>query len=307
VENAGQLLGITCTVVPFPCVWRNEHTVQTRIAERRKRKVYLWGSDRQENKMNASLHSLDRAFDELYNTLPEILGEAFIEEKGPKGSLPLLQQSQKKLTNELGIEISTLRQRCRNGLQCILQQLESMTEPEIIIAIPRLKDELCSTFDSLLSPPTFTQIVLRVVSGETWREALRLPRDTLDLLYTGARAVFEDGRFQEAINCFAFLSWFDARQYDFWMALGHSQFHCALHDNAISSYGVAAICLPEESWPHIYSATCYEALGDFEQASRCLQQGLGLEKNKAASDRGLAHTIERKIEQYRQGTVNPIS
>lgn len=257
--------------------------------------------------MNAPLHALDRAFEELYTALPDILGQAFTEGKGPEGSFPLLQQSQKKLAHELGIEISSLRQRCRNGLKLILQQLESMKEKEIVTSLPHVKKELAEKFDSVLASPSFTQIVLRVVSGETWREALRLPRETLDLLYKGAKTVFEDGRFQEAINCFAFLSWFDARQYDFWMALGHSQFHCALHDNAISSYGVAAICLPDESWPYIYSATCYEALGDFEQASRCLRQGLGLEKNKSASDRGLVLAIEKKIEQYQRGNGTPIA
>lgn len=257
--------------------------------------------------MDAPLHALDQAFEELYAALPEILGRAFTEGKQATGTFPLLQNGKKKLAHELGIEISTLRERCRTGLKLILQQLESLKDPEITASLPRLKDDLRKKFDSLLSSPSFTQIVLRVVSGETWREALRLPRDTIDVLYRGARAVFEDGRFQEAINCFAFLAWFDARQYDFWLALGHSQFHCALHDNAISSYGVAAHCLPEESWPHIYSATCYEALGDVDQALRCLRQGLGLEKNKSASDRGLVAAIERKMEQYRQGNVTPIS
>ena len=257
--------------------------------------------------MEAPLSALDQAFEELYTSLPEILGQAFVNEAGGGEAFPLLEQSQHRIVHELEKEISTLRQRCRIGLKLILEQLRSITNPEISSAIPQLELDLSTKFHGVISSPIFTQIVLRVVSGETWRESLRLPRDSLDLLYKGARAIFEDGRFQEAVDCFAFLAWFDSRQYDFWMALGHSQFHCANHAGAISSYGVASHCLPEESWPHIYSATCFEAIGDYEQASRYMKEGLGLEKNKSASDPGLILAVERKIELYRQGSVTPIS
>jgi tetratricopeptide (TPR) repeat protein len=257
--------------------------------------------------MEAPVRSLNQAFEELYNSLPEILGHAFVEEMESKGSFPLLRQGQQRLAHELGIEISTLRRRCRNGLKLILQQLHSIKDPEAIKDLPQLEHDLSTKLHGITSSPSFTQIVLRVVSGETWRESLRLPKNTIDLLYKGAKAIFEDGRFLEATDCFAFLSWFDARQYDFWMALGHSQFHCANHLGAISAYEVASHCLPEDSWPHIYSATCFEALGEFEQASRCLKVGLDLEKNKSASDRGFLLALERKIDQYRQGSVTPIS
>lgn len=257
--------------------------------------------------METPLHALDRAFEELYTSLPEILGHAFVEEMGAEGTFPLLQQSQQRVVHELGIEISTLRKRCQNGLKLILQELHSMDEPEVKNALPILEHDLSSKLHGIISSPSFTQIVLRVVSGETWRESLRLPKECIDLLYKGAKAIFENGRFQDATDCFAFLSWFDARQYDFWMALGHCQFHCANHEAAISSYGVASHCLPEESWPHIYSATCFEALGNFEQASRCLKDGLGLEKNKAPLDQELLQALERKMDQYRQGFVAPIS
>jgi tetratricopeptide (TPR) repeat protein len=259
------------------------------------------------SQMEAPLQSLDQAFEELYTSLPDILGQAFVEEMRAKESFPLLQQGQQRLAHELSIEISSLRQRCRNGLRLILQELHTMNDTKISSAVPHLEHNLSSKFHTIISSKDFTQIVLRIVSGETWRESLRLPRDTIDLLYTGAKAIFEDGRFQEATDCFAFLSWFDARQYDFWMALGHSQFHCAHHEGAISSYGVASHCLPEESWPHIYSATCFEALGDFEQASQCMKEGIGLERKKPSSDRELILALERKIDQYRQGSVTPIS
>jgi len=257
--------------------------------------------------MEAPIRSFDQAFEELFKSIPEILGHSFVDEMASQESFPLLQQSQQRLVHELGFEISALRQRCRNGLKLILQQLHAMKDPEIIAALPQLEDELSSKLRGIIFSPTFTQIILRVVSGETWRESLRLPKETIEFLYKGARAIFEEGRFEEAIDCFTFLSWFDSRQYDFWMALGHSQFHCANHEGAISAYGIASHCLPQNSWPHIYSATCFEAMGDYDQAARCMKEGFGLEKNKSASDQGLLFALEHKIDQYRQGSATPIS
>ena len=257
--------------------------------------------------MAGPLHALDQAFEELYNSLPELLGHAFVEEQSQEKSLPLLAQGEQRLTHELGVEIASLRHRCRNGLHEILKQLKSSKEPEILGAVPVLEGELSKRLYGLLSSPTFTQIILRVVSGESWREALRFPKDSLDVLYKGAKMVFEDGRFIEATDCFSFLSWFDARQYDFWMALGHSQFHTANHSAAISSYGIASYCFPSDSWPHIYSATCFEALGDFDQAVRSMTEGLDVERKKESPDRDLMVALEHKIEQYRQKVATPIS
>jgi tetratricopeptide (TPR) repeat protein len=257
--------------------------------------------------MNGPLSAFERAFDELQAALPELLSTAAVEEHTSQQSKSLHKQNQQKLTHEIYAELETLRRRCRNGLSLILQQLHAKQEAEIFSALPRLEQELEQRLYHVLSSPSFTQIILRVVSGETWKEALRLSDEAMKLLYEGAKEVFEEGRFEDATDCFCFLSWFDARQYDFWMALGHSQFHCANHGNAISSYGVASQCAPTESWPHIYAATCFEALEDFDQATQALTEGLEAERRKASPDKGLLFTLEHKLEQYRRGSVTPIS
>jgi tetratricopeptide (TPR) repeat protein len=254
------------------------------------------------------IQSFDLAFDEICSVLPGILSQAATEEQAANAPFsPLVGPHQSHVLHDIELEIATLRQRCRNGLSLILNELSTHKDPSKREQTPRLKEDLSKAFDSVHSSPTFTQIVLNVVSGQTWREALRLSRDTIDLLYVGAKVMFEDGRFTEAMDSFAFLAWFDARQYDFWMALGHTQFHTALYNGAISSYGIALQCLPEESWPEIYSAACFEALGDLEQAARCITTALTRERKKAGSDQGLIRALEEKLEKYRRRPVTPIS
>ena len=257
--------------------------------------------------MKAPLVALDRAFEELYASLPDLLSHTFLEEQEAQKSIPLQTQGRQRLTHELSLEISTLRQRCRNGLKLILEKLHSIHEPDVAPSVAFLEKELSTRLYKILSSPSFTQIVLKVVSGQSWREALQFPKDSLELLYKGAKSFFEEGCFTEATDCFSFLSWFDARQYDFWMALGHSQFHCANHSSAISSYGLASHCISDDSWPHTYSASCFEAIGEYDQAVECITQSLDIERHKELLDQGLILALEHKLALYRQGSVTPIS
>ena len=257
--------------------------------------------------MEGPLQSFDIAFNEICGALPGILGRSATEEQAVNAPLSPLKPNQSQIIHDVELELMTLRKRCRNGLFLILQELHSRQDSSTKERTRRLEDDLSKAFDSILSPAIFTQVVLKVVSGQTWREAFRLPRDTIDLLYSGAKTMFEDGRFTEAMDCFAFLAWFDARQYEFWMALGHTQFHTAQYNAAISSYGIALQCLPDESWPEIYSAACFEAIGDLEQAGRCITTALTREKMKAEPDQGLIKALEEKIDKYRQRSATPIS
>jgi tetratricopeptide (TPR) repeat protein len=257
--------------------------------------------------MEGPVQSFDLAFDEICSALPGILGHAATEEQAVNAPFSPLKPNQSQILHDVELEITTLRQRCRNGLALILQELRTRQDAATKERTHQLEEDLSKAFDSVHSSPIFTQVVLNVVSGQTWREAFRLPRDIIDLLYSGAKTMFEDGRFTEAMDCFAFLAWFDARQYDFWMALGHTQFHTAQYNAAISSYGIALQCLPDESWPDIYAAACFEAIGDLEQASRCITTALTREKMKAEPDQGLVRALEEKIDKYRQRSATPIS
>jgi tetratricopeptide (TPR) repeat protein len=257
--------------------------------------------------MEGPIQSFNLAFDEICSALPGILEKTATEEQAVNAPFSPVKPDPAHVLHDIELEIATLRQRCRKGLTLILQELHSRQDATTRERTRRLEVELTKAFDSVHSAPTFTQIILKVVSGETWREALRLPRDIIDLLYLGAKALFENGQYSEAMDSFAFLAWFDARQYEFWMALGHAQFHTAHYNAAISSYGIALQCLPEESWPDVYSAACFEALGDFEQASRCILAALNQEKKKAEPDHGLIMALDEKLNKYRQRSATPIS
>jgi len=238
--------------------------------------------------------ALEKAFEEIYSSLPELLCSD-IEKPSP------FPTNKKVVARELEEKIFSLRQKCQDGLQHILDQI-GHKEPEKAQEISQLLHE---KFDSILTHSMFTFVVLKVVSGQSWREAFSISTDLVDTLYESAKTIFEEGLFQEAASCFTFLSWFDSKEYSFWMALGHSHFHSAEHLLAIKAYVIASQTCPEEAWPHLYSALCFEALGNPEEAAISIQEGI--EKAKQHGDKKLILDLQQKLKSYKKEPVEPIS
>ncbi len=238
--------------------------------------------------------ALEKAFEEIHNALPELLCPSFEE----VSSFP---KNKKVVERELNDKLAELRQKCREGIRHILGQI-AQQDPKKAEA---LSQSIREKFNSILTPSVFTLIVLKVVAGQSWREAFGISTELLNTLYEQAKIIFEEGRFQEAVSCFIFLSWFDGKQYDFWMALGHSHFHNAEHLLAIKAYKVASKTCAEEAWPHLYSALCFEALGNQDEAKISVQEAL--EKAKQQGDETVIIDLQKKLEAYKQEPVEPIS
>lgn len=253
--------------------------------------------------METSVQAFEKALRELYDALPEILSNIVYEqEKSSKPPSPLNQQH---ISHELSHDMLTLKQNCSHGLKNILEQLAS--HPETAADGKEVDEVLKKHFQSVLTPATFSCVILRVVAGDSWLEALKIDPLILEILYRGARELFEAGNFEKATPSFTFLSWLDARQYDFWMALGHCHFHTDAYTAAVSSYGIASYCLPDESWPYIYSAACFESMGDIEQQNMYLTEGLDRARKKSPHDPGLVRTIEQKLETSKRGYSTPFA
>jgi len=244
--------------------------------------------------MNSAAPSLKQAFEEIHNSLPELLCS------GPEKPTPF-PKNKKAMIHERKEELLALRLRCQEGLQLII---ESMTATDQTQATA-LSQILHEKFASICNPSIFTLVVLGVVAGKSWREAFKIPKESCNALYEEAKKIFEEGKFQEAISCFIFLTWLDGKQYDFWIALGHSYYHSANHCLAVKAYEIASHTNPNEVWPHIYSALCFEALCNQEEAKESILKGL--EKAKQHGDEKLSLALQQKIEKYKQEPITPIS
>ena len=248
--------------------------------------------------------AFEKALSEIYESLPQFFSESFCKEK--KIEFPdLLPPNEEQITAEMKENILLFQKRCRTGFDLILAELKE--ENSSSVDVSSLEKGLAKAFQSLLSPKSFTRAILKVVSGTSWREALSLPQEDLSILYHAARNLFDRGSFAEAADAFTFLSWFDAGQIDFWMALGHSCFHVGSYKRAIAAYGVAAHSIPQDPWPHIHSAVCYEAIGDTDLAKDSLREGLVREESKEQPNKKLIESLETKILDLEQERPAPIA
>jgi hypothetical protein len=254
--------------------------------------------------MKAPIQTLGKAFDSLYEALPSLIAKSSLEDEKAQSS-PFYLQSLASKKEDVEKEINAYKQNCFDGLNAILTRL--IEYPALSGEVQTLKNELSSSLKKIESPQKFTLALLDVASGKSWREALKIEKKWLEILYQGAKSIYEDGHFDNAEKAFIFLTWFDSFYYDFWMALGNAELHSAQYQKASASYKVASILLPEESWPHIYSASCFEALGDQELALQALNQGLEKESNKISSDTSLLKILKEKIEELKMRPTTPIS
>jgi tetratricopeptide (TPR) repeat protein len=252
----------------------------------------------------SSADSFKKALEELYKELPQITSALLVKEKITEFP-SLIPPNEEKLRFELEEKLSSFQKRCHSGYSIIIRQLQDEKDPSFNLT--SVEDQLKTSFNSILTPATFTQAILKIVSGSSWREALRISKDIVDLLYKAAKNLFDAGNYQDAINAFSFLSWLDSSQYDFWMALGHACFHASSYEQAISAYGVASSIFPQDGLPHIYAASCYEAIEDSDQAQDCLKTSLILEGCKEHPDKNLIHSIEQKIKDYKEGLSGPFA
>lgn len=246
--------------------------------------------------------AFEKALKEIYDSIPQFLAQNIYQEKKELSPFP---PNQEKIESDLKKDMISFQQRCHKGFTIILSELKKQDLPSL--ELPAFEKKLNKSFRSLMSPQPFTQAILKVVSGTSWRETLSIPVSELEWLYRGAKTLFDTGKYVEASDAFTFLSWFDSTQPDFWLALGHSCFHTGEYTRAISAYGVASSSLPQEPWPHIHAAACYEALGDLDQARNCLMEGQFLEGCRENPDKHLIGRIETKLKDYERGISTPIS
>lgn len=240
--------------------------------------------------------ALEKSFEEIYSALPFLIGEAFSEERSPS-----LQLNPYVAGHDISVDIQTFRKKCSDGLIIILRKLQEEDH------LQGVEKELLKAFSSLCDPSKFTMVVLKVVSGKSWREAMKIADETLERLYLGAKSIFEEGFFEQAELSFTFLAWFDSKKYESWLALGHTLYHTSSYERAIHSYRAAMFCAPEESWPHVFMASCFAAVDDNEEAVRSIKEGILLEHRKTNPDQKLIDSLEKKRDEYTRGSSVPIS
>ena len=112
------------------------------------------------------------------------------------------------------------------------------------------------------------------------REMIGIPPEDFDQYYQAACRLLQKKRYEDAADAFFLLTTLEASSFDCWLQLGLAQQKQKHYDEALKSYGIAAIIDVDHPSPHVYAAESYLALDKLNYAveslrlaKQCLKEG----------------------------------
>ncbi len=202
---------------------------------------------------------------------------AMEQQNNERGSQALLPQKAQKERFEQHIRegLQHVEQRMQHGATAVLAALKqyAIMHPEINMEAIQNDFFEISMFFSQFSgnKEDFTN---RMQQEMTLQEICNMSDETLEALYQAAKSIYEQKRYEDAVDAFVFLTTINETRYPFWFALGNALYFCKNFDAACRAYTMAAELNPTDSTCLIFMSKCYEELCDFNNAVRVLDQAL---------------------------------
>jgi len=178
----------------------------------------------------------------------------------------------KKHEHELSQYVQYAKRRCSEGFHLCHGAVAELANSDTTINLEALDRDITSAFSRFDETAHVLEMSQQAAGGTSWKDLLGLSDTSMQLLYNGAKDLFEKKRYPEAEACFFFLTTVDFSQYAFWLGLGHAAFQLGNINQAINAYETADCCQPGSVWPHIYMANCFETLHDHEESLIALEE-----------------------------------
>ena len=110
--------------------------------------------------------------------------------------------------------------------------------------------------------------------GKTFQEILGYSEGAMVGFYASAKNLFEQQRYDEAIDAFTFLSTLNPHVPAYWMGLGMSEQLLGLHEKALIAYKMLAVLQPGNPVLHYHTASCHHALKDKQKTIAALETAI---------------------------------
>lgn len=104
------------------------------------------------------------------------------------------------------------------------------------------------------------------------QELFGFSNNTVAEFYDAAKSILEQGRFEDAVNAFVFLTTLNPYISDFWVGLGVAHQSNRDHDSALFAYNVAFNVDGKEIFPYVLAAQCCMEIKDFNKAIECIDK-----------------------------------
>lgn len=119
----------------------------------------------------------------------------------------------------------------------------------------------------------------------------RIPPQASNELYLMAYNFYNNGKYDEAQNCFRTLVTIDAYQVDYWIGLGASLQMLKEYQEAIAAYAIASLIDAKNPIAHFHAAECFFALQMKAQGLNALENAEQLSKGKEKYSQLMARIV----------------
>ncbi len=201
------------------------------------------------------------AFSELIESNPQV------------PSLPI--PSHAAFLQNLDRNMRSIFQRIDAGVCAILNLVASLAKEEMYGFTREQIDELGQLVAvAAVIREHSSKFMDEMAEGKSLKELFGVTDETLDLLYRGAKYLYENQHYFEASTAFSILTLLDPRIHLFWMGLGTAEYLQERYEAALLAYAMAAQADSSDPLCHIYSAHSYLGLKENDKALQCLEIAL---------------------------------
>ncbi len=264
----------------------------------------------------SSIHPspLEDEIKSITHSIASLLHELIEEDDNRKGyhtspssiltGLRTAESSNEETSQEIERDLNLILYKVSEGYKTLARtlQLQAAEKPELyhesVQSLRKLEKGLQLNFHNKIA---YTRSVLDFFSGKSWKEILKLTSHDIQELYRPARDLYEIGHYERSALILGFLAWIDSKNADLWIFFGHALYYSSQYNEAIKAYYIASQCIPDEPWPHIYTAACYLAQFDSELYSSSLKIALQKEEAKGPKkDSELIQLIQEHLKECKQ-------
>jgi superoxide dismutase len=164
---------------------------------------------------------------EIHEAAQKIAEEKAFEE----GPLLPVEARVKKHEHELSQYVQYAKRRCNEGFHLCHDAVCMLAQTDTTIDLQALDANIKEAFSRFDETVHVLEMSNKASEGTSWKDLLGLKENTMQHLYTGAKKLFEGGRYPEAEAAFFFLTTVDFSQYAFWLGLGHAAFRFGKHQS----------------------------------------------------------------------------
>ena len=143
----------------------------------------------------------------------------------------------------------------------------------------------------------FTQ---EMAEGKSLKDIFGVNDETIELLYSGTKYLFDNQHYFEASSAFAILTLLDPSSHLFWMGLGTSEYLQGRYEAALLAYAMAAQADSSDALCHVYGAHCYLALKQPDRAIHSLEIA-ALVADSSNDEQKLKHKIINQLHELKRG------